>query len=155
MDVRATSRDQVRTSAQACTLKSLHAMRARVVGGCMDGLWWIDEKEWRAEAFDAVIGNDRWECLTAEVAPDGSQLLAVYRMRLTGARRRVALSRATTAGANERRAEIRRRLGILPLNHSDAVPPPSEAAARPTSQRARSQRLRARRASKSSNVLGA
>ena len=72
----------------------------------------IEEQLWLAEASAALEGDERWTCLTATFAADGSHRLAVYRMRLTGARRTVSLAAESTASAGERRAEIRRRLGI-------------------------------------------
>jgi hypothetical protein len=72
----------------------------------------IDEQLWRAEACAAVQGDERWTCLTATIAGGGSERLAVYRMQLTGARRTVALADGAASGVAERRAEIRRRLGI-------------------------------------------
>jgi hypothetical protein len=97
----------------------------------MEGSTAIDENVWRAEAFEAVLGNDRWICLTAHVAPDGLQLFAVYRMRLTGARRRVELVCAAAPGVDERRAAIRRRLGIV---HAEA-PSPAASSDKPTAAR--------------------
>jgi hypothetical protein len=111
----------------------------------MERAAFIDVRLWRAEAFDAVLGNDRWTCLTASVASDGSQLFAVYRMRLTGARRTVTLACDPSPSVGERRAAIRRRLGIGPVNEA-GVPPstPRETAAawRPF----KSRRFRPRRA---------
>jgi len=100
----------------------------------------IDENVWRAEAFEAVLGNDRWTCLTAHVAPDGLQLLAVYRMRLTGARRRVELVCAAAPSLEERRAAIRQRLGIV---HVEAASPVASAE-KPAARRFRSGRGRSR-----------
>jgi len=74
----------------------------------------MDKELWLAEAVGAVLGDDRWTCLTAGIATEGSSFFAVYRMRQTGMRRTVTLPCFRSRSFSERRAEIRRRLGISP-----------------------------------------
>jgi len=71
-----------------------------------------DRELWLAEAVGAVLDNERWMCLTAGISPGGASFFAVYRMRLTGARRTVTLPCYRARSFTERRQEIRRRLGI-------------------------------------------
>jgi hypothetical protein len=71
-----------------------------------------DKELWLAEAVGAVLGDDRWTCLTAGIATEGSSFFAVYRMRQTGTRRTITLPCFRSRSFAERRAEIRRRLGI-------------------------------------------
>jgi len=74
----------------------------------------MDRELWLAEAVGAVLGDDRWTCLSAGIATEGSSFFAVYRMRQTGMRRTVTLPCFRSRSFSERRAEIRRRLGISP-----------------------------------------
>ena len=52
----------------------------------------------------AVLGDDRWTCLTAGIATEGSSFFAVYRMRQTGMRRTVTLPCFRSRSFSERRA---------------------------------------------------
>ena len=82
----------------------------------------IEEQLWVEEASAALDGDERWTCLTATIAAGGSRRLAVYRMRLTGARRTVSLAAESTTSAGERRAEIRRRLGMGDITVPESRP---------------------------------
>jgi hypothetical protein len=86
---------------------------AGVSEGPMDKPTRMDEELWRAEAVGAVLGDNRWTCLTAGIAPDGSQFFALYRMRLTRTQRKVTLPCYRSRSFSERRTEIQHRLGIV------------------------------------------
>ena len=86
---------------------------AGVSEGHMDKPTRIDEELWRAEAVGAVLGDNRWSCVTAGIASDGSQFFALYRMRLTRTQRKVTLPCYRSSSFGERRTEIHHRLGIV------------------------------------------
>jgi hypothetical protein len=76
----------------------------------------MDDERWRAEAFVAVHGDRQWMCVTANISADGSKLFALYERRFSGIRREVMLDGDRFRSSDERFAEIRRRLGIRPVD---------------------------------------
>jgi hypothetical protein len=82
-----------------------------------------DRELWMAEAMGAVLGDDRWTCLSAGIATNGSNFFAIYKMKQTGTRRTVTLPCFRSRSFAERRAEIRRRLGIASAIEVEAPRP--------------------------------
>jgi len=91
----------------------------------------MDKELWLAEAVGAVLGDDRWTCLTAGIATEGSSFFAVYRMRQTGTRRTITLPCFRSRSFSERRAEIRRRLGIVSAIEVERIRPTAPLRPRP------------------------